>query len=146
MPVTLNIGAMRYKKANGEYDGFNSLGYPTTVLPTAGATAGQVPTADGQGGWAWADKVITHTVTGTTPEIVAQAGHRYVCGEVAAISITPPASGICDVVFTSGTTPAVLTVPNTVQWSEWFDPTTLAASTTYELNIMDGLGVVSVWA
>lgn len=115
-------------------------------LSALGATAGQVPTADGEGSWAWADPVITHTVTGANPVIVAQAGHRYICGEVATISITPPASGICDVVFASGTTAAILTVPNTVKWPEWFDPTSLAASTTYELSIMDGLGVVSVWA
>lgn len=115
-------------------------------LSALDATAGQVPTADGEGSWAWADPVITHTVTGANPVIVAQAGHRYVCGEVETISITPPVSGICDLVFTSGTTPAVLTVPNTVQWPEWFDPTSLAASTTYELNIMDGtLGAVGVW-
>lgn len=114
-------------------------------LSAVGASAGQVPTADGAGSWAWADPVITHQVSGANPVIVALAGHQYVCGEVETISITPPASGICDVVFTSGTTPTVLTAPNTVKWPEWFDPTSLAASTTYELNIMDGLGAVMVW-
>lgn len=85
------------------------------------------------------------SVSGTTPTIVAKSGIRYVCGEVASLDFTPPASGICDVVFTSGTTPTVLTVPSTVKWANGFDPTSLDANTTYELNIMDGLGVCGTW-
>ena len=85
------------------------------------------------------------SVSGTTPTIVAKSGIRYVCGEVASLDFTPPASGICDVVFTSGTTPTVLTVPSTVKWANGFDPSSLDADTTYELNIMDGLGVCGIW-
>ena len=85
------------------------------------------------------------TVSGTTPTIVAKSGIRYVCGELASLDFTPPASGICDVVFTSGSTPTVLTVPSTVKWANGFDPTSLDADTTYELNIMDGLGVCGAW-
>ena len=86
-------------------------------------------------------------VSGSTPVITGEAGKRYVCGEVSTISITPPDSGIIDVVFESGTTPAVLTVPNTVIWNdEDFDPTSLEANTVYELNIMDGIyGAVGKW-
>ena len=85
------------------------------------------------------------TVSGTTPTIVAKSGIRYVCGEVASLDFTPCASGICDVVFTSGSTPTVLVVPSTVKWANGFDPTSLDANTTYELNIMDGLGVCGTW-
>ena len=85
------------------------------------------------------------SVSGTTPTIVAKSGIRYVCGEVASLDFTPPASGICDVVFTSGSTPTVLTVPSTVKWANGFDPSNLDADTTYELNIMDGLGVCGTW-
>lgn len=86
------------------------------------------------------------SVSGTTPTIVAKAGIRYVCGEVSTLDFTPSATGICDVVFASGSTPAVLTVPNTVKWPAWFDPTSLEANTTYELNVMNGtLGAVGVW-
>ena len=84
-------------------------------------------------------------ISGTTPTIVAKSGIRYVCGEVASLDFTPPASGICDVVFTSGSTPTVLTVPSTIKWANGFDPTSLDADTTYELNIMDGLGVCGTW-
>ena len=86
------------------------------------------------------------SVSGTTPTITALPGIRYVCGEVATLSFTPSATGICDVVFTSGSTATVLTVPNTVKWPAWFNPASLEANVTYELNIMDGVyGVVSAW-
>ena len=87
----------------------------------------------------------TVAVTGTTPTIIGQADTRYVCGEITTLDLTPPASGICDVVFTSGSTPTVLTVPSTVKWANGFDPTSLGTNTTYELNIMDGLGVAGSW-
>lgn len=105
--------------------------------------SGGIPASDLAAGIA----TVTETISGTTPTITAQANTRYICGEVANISITPPSSGICDVVFTSGTTAAVLTVPSTVKWPGWFDPTSLDPSTTYELNIADGtLGAVMAWA
>lgn len=89
------------------------------------------------------------SVTGTTPNINAKAGIRYVCGEVTTLDITLPASGIVDVVFTSGSTPTVLTITppsgQTVKWANGFDPTNLDADTTYEINIMDGLGVAIGW-
>lgn len=81
------------------------------------------------------------TVSGTTPVIIAEANTRYICGTVATLSFTPPATGITDIIFTSGSTPTVLTVPNTVRWANEFDPTFLIASKTYELNIMDGIGI-----
>lgn len=87
------------------------------------------------------------TVSGTTPTITAKAGVQYICGEVSTIDFTPSATGVCDVVFTSGSTPAVLTVPNTVKFPSWFDPTSLDANTTYEINVLNGtLGAVMAWA
>lgn len=93
-------------------------------------------------------------VTGTTPTITALSGIQYVCGEVATLDITLPASGIVDVVFESGSTPTVLTVTPptgmTVGWANDFDPTALEADTMYELNIrMVGskcLGVAGAWS
>lgn len=85
-------------------------------------------------------------VSGTDPVIIGKAGIRYICGECNTLTLTPPASGIVDVVFTSGITPTVLSVPNTVKWPGWFDSTSLDASTTYKLNIMDGVyGAVMAW-
>ena len=91
----------------------------------------------------------TVTVSGATPSITALDGIQYICGEVSTLDITLPASGCIDVVFTSGSTPTVLTVtpPNgvTVKWANGFDPTALEANATYEINIKDGLGVAVGW-
>ena len=90
--------------------------------------------------------VIIENISGTVPEITGIANHRYMCGEVTTISITPPASGIIDVVFTSGTTAAVLTLPSTVKMPEWFDATELETERIYEINITDGVyGAVMSW-
>ena len=89
----------------------------------------------------------TVDVTGTTPSITAVENTRYVCGEVATLNFTPSSSGICIVRFTSGSTPTVLTVPNTVVFPEWFDATDLEASRVYEICITDGIyGAVMSWA
>lgn len=90
------------------------------------------------------------SVSGTTPTINALPGVRYVCGEVSTIDIVTPASGVVDVVFTSGATPTVLTVTPptgmTMKWANGFDPAALEADTTYEINIADGVyGVVGQW-
>ena len=89
-------------------------------------------------------KMPVVTVSGTTPSITGVDGSRYICGTVSTITITPPASGCIDVVFTSGTTPALLTATG-VTWANGFDPAALVADTTYELNILDGLGVAMTW-
>ena len=88
---------------------------------------------------------VVEPISGSTPSITGVANHRYVCGEVSTISITPPNAGMIDVIFSSGTTPAVLTIPNTVTFPSWFDPTSLEASKTYEINIAEGFGVVTAW-
>lgn len=85
-------------------------------------------------------------ISGTTPTIVAKAGIQYVCGEVATLDFTPSQTGVCEVIFTSGSTPAVLTVPNTVKFPSWFDVDNLEADTTYEINILNGVyGTVMLW-
>lgn len=82
-------------------------------------------------------------VSGTDPTITAKSGIRYICGEILSLNFTPSANGICDVMFTSGSTPTVLTLPNTVKMPEWF---TIEANMTYEINIADGIyGVVTSW-
>lgn len=89
------------------------------------------------------------SVSGTTPAITALPGIRYVCGEVATLTITLPASGIVDVVFESGSTATVLTITPptgvTVKWAGGFDPSSLDTNTTYEINVADGLGVAASW-
>ena len=90
-------------------------------------------------------------VAGTTPVINAKAGIWYVCGECATLDIVAPESGCCDIAFTSGSTPTVLTVTSakantTIRWANGFDPTALEANTTYEISIKDGeLGAALSW-
>lgn len=88
-----------------------------------------------------------YVISGDDPTLTCQANARYVCGEVDTISITPPESGICDVIFESGSTAAVLTLPDTVIMPDWFDADNLETNTIYEINIMDGVyGTVTTWA
>ena len=90
------------------------------------------------------DDMFVVTVSGTDPVIVGAANTRYICGTVNTISITPPVSGIIDVIFTSGATLAVVTLPNTVRMPDWYS---IETNRTYEINIQDGVyGAVMSWA
>ena len=83
------------------------------------------------------------TVSGTTPSIKASGNTQYVCGEVLSLDFTPSATGICDVIFTSGSSLTVLTLPNTVKMPEWFE---VEANKVYEISITNGVyGAVMVW-
>lgn len=121
-------------------------------IPTGG-TAGQVleKTSGADYAVSWADKNPVVQVSGTTPTINALPGIQYVCGECATLDITLPASGCVDVVFTSGSTPTVLTVtPPTgvtkIEWADGFDHDNLSANATYWLKVIDGkLGVATAW-
>jgi len=82
-------------------------------------------------------------VSGANPTITAEYNKRYVCGEVATLTITPATQGCTDVLFTSGTTPTVLNLPQTVKMPSWF---TVEANKTYEISILDGVyGAVMSW-
>ncbi len=90
-----------------------------------------------------ADDVVN--VSGTDPVITAQSGVRYICGEVATLTFTPSPSGICDVIFHSGSTPAVVELPLAVKFPGGKE-LSIEADTTYEINIMDGIyGAVMAW-
>ena len=92
------------------------------------------------------DSMKTESVTGTDPVINGISGTRYTCGEVETISITPPTSGLIDVLFISGETAAELTLPEGVKFSTDFDPDNLEAATVYEISILDGIyGAVLSW-
>ena len=89
---------------------------------------------------------LVETVTGTDVTINGQPNVRYNCGEVNTITINPPAVGSIDVIFTSGTSVAVLTLPSTVKMPAWFDATALETDTIYEILITDGTyGSVMTW-
>jgi len=88
---------------------------------------------------------ISETITGTDPTITAQNNFRYMCGELYTLNFTPCVSGVCEVIFTSGATPTVLTLPDTVRMPAWW--TGVEANTTYEISIVDGVyGAVMSWS
>jgi len=96
----------------------------------------------GQSTQAPASRVVT--VSGTDPVIIAEADTRYMCGEVSTVSFTPAASGLCELVFTSGSSATLLTLPSTVQMPEWWAG--VEAGYVYEINILNGeYGVVMQW-
>ena len=82
--------------------------------------------------------VQTVNVTGSSPVIAAEENYLYQCGEVSSVSFTPPSSGIAEVIFTSGSTAATLTLPNTVLVPDGFDPSSLDTNTVYEISVLNG--------
>lgn len=95
---------------------------------------GEIPTS----------KLIIERVSGATPTIVGQEGHVYICGEVTSLNFTPSATGLCEVIFTSGATPTNLTIPNTVMMPDWF---VMEANKTYEISVLEGTyGAVMSWS
>lgn len=67
----------------------------------------------------------------------------YLYGELTALTFTAPASGICGIRFTSGTTPTVVTLNGVVMPDSWEGA---EANTTYEINILNGYGLVAKWS
>lgn len=88
-------------------------------------------------------KTTYTTLSGTTVTKTGEDHVMYLCGELATLSFTAPVSGITAIRFTSGTTPTVVTLTGITMPDDW--PTTLDASTTYEINVLNGFGVWQSW-
>lgn len=116
MPITLQPTIFKYKNSNG-------------VFQSATCISGEA---------------VEKTISGTTPTIVAESNTKYKCGEVSILNFTPCTYGMCEVIFTSGSTPTVLTLPNTVKMPQWFD---IDVNRIYDIIITDGVyGAVTSWA
>ena len=83
------------------------------------------------------------TLSGTTVTQTGAANTMYMCGTLTELTFTAPSSGICGVMFSSGSTPTVLTITGVTYWMNEFDPTSIEASKTYEISILNGVGVAS---
>ena len=131
----------------------------TTYLPFVGTdgqtagSAGLVPAPStteanrflkSDGTWGLGgESMIVENISGTAPVITAESNHIYVCGEVGTLDFTPSATGVCEVIFTSGATPTTLVIPNTVRMPDWF---VIQPNSTYEISIFNGVyGAVTVW-
>lgn len=87
-----------------------------------------------------ADKTTYQNVSGTTLTLAPAVDNTmYLCGELAELTVTAPATGIFAVRFASGSTPTVATFTG-VTWLNGFTPLRLEANKTYEINILNGLG------
>ena len=120
-------------------DKIRSLGY--VEMPNSEVSPSTV-SLKGDKGDSGAMRVVA--VTGSSVTISGEDNVMYLCGEVTDISITPPASGIMGVRFTSGSTSTLLTLTGATMPS-WFDATALETNTVYEMSFMDGFGVVTTW-
>ena len=139
MPITIYPNTLKYKNSNGVYQNADCLkGDKGDTYTLTDADRQQIATYV-------TDASYVQQVSGTTPTIAGEPNMRYICGEVASISITPPSSGTIIVRFTSGTTAAVLTLPNTVVMPDWWGG--VETNRAYELCIEDGVyGSVVSWA
>ena len=85
---------------------------------------------------------VDHGTNDTTFELTPNVFHKW--GEVAALTLTLAAetSGVLNEYmfqFTSGTTPTVLTLPETVKW---IGESAVEASKTYQVSIVNNLAVL----
>lgn len=142
MPVTIYPTTLKYKLSGGTFQtadifkGDKGDKGDTYELTAADKTeiAKQVTTSD-----------YVIQVSGTTVTLVGEPNMHYICGEVTSISITPPSTGTIDVMFTSGSTAAILTLPNTVVMPDWW--ISVETNRTYELIIVNGVyGSIMSWA
>jgi len=121
--------------------------------PQTAGTAGQVLALDDNLNPVWANQsgggggggMNIVNLSGTQITQTGADNTMYMCGELTELTFTAPATGITGIRFTSGTTPTVLTVSGVTSWMFDFDPTSLEASKTYEINVLNGVGVVG-WA
>ena len=134
------VSGLQTSKADKSYVDAQLAGKASTA--TATASADGLMSAQDKSKLDTVGSVVT--VSGTAPTITALSGVRYICGEVATLDFTPCATGICDVVFTSGSIPTVVTLPSAVKFPD--GSFTAETDKTYEINIMDGVyGVVMAW-
>lgn len=86
------------------------------------------------------------TGTSSTPYSIAP-NTLHVWGEVSALylSLTPGEVGYVQeymIQFTSGSTATTLSLPNTLKWLNGVTPSDIEASKTYQVSIMNGVGVI----
>ena len=83
-------------------------------------------------------------LSSTSITLAASANAVYNYGELTSLTVSSfPASGEFSIVFVSGSTETVLTVPQTLIMPDGF---AVEASTRYEINVKNGYAVVAGWA
>jgi len=84
--------------------------------------------------------------TDSVVNIVAEPDCRYRCyNPITELTFTPSSYGLCEVVFTTGSSPAEPVLPSTVRMPDWW--TGVEANRTYDIMVLNGtLGMVTSWA
>lgn len=88
----------------------------------------------------------TVTVSGSTPTITPADNTIYKCGELTSLTVSnPPATGSYTIIFTSGATATVTTIPASVVFPTSDGSFAAEANTIYEINVLDGRAVYTGW-
>lgn len=88
-------------------------------------------------------KPTVSSPSGSTVSITPADNTIYSCGTLTSLTIAdPPATGAYSIVFTSGTTATVTTIPASIIFPEAF---VAEANTRYEINVEDGYAVAVGW-
>ena len=99
--------------------------------------------------WTYVDGEVVH-VYGTNPTIKVKHNCRYICENlIESLTIEygdlVPENNILDIHFRTAGDPSGITINKKIGWIGDFDPQSIHGGSTYELNIMDDLGVVAEW-
>ena len=84
------------------------------------------------------------TITGTSPSISINDNTIYTCSStLTSLTLTDTNNKDFSVIFTSGVTPTVLTVPSNLHLPDQFE---VDSDTRYELNVSNNYAVIGAWA
>lgn len=90
------------------------------------------------------DKTTYVTLTGTIITQVGADNTMYLCGELAELTFTAPATGITAIRFTSGSTPTVITLTGITMPDDWTGA--CEANKRYDICVLNGDGLYSARA
>lgn len=91
--------------------------------------------------------VVTNLINSDVT-IAPEAETRYIFGELLSLTVSDwPSIGIVDIMFETGDTPTVLTIPEDTLFPDWMaiDYHNLEQNTTYELSVEDKKAVIIAW-
>ena len=117
-----------------------ALGLGSDATPTAAflALVNQLNTIPVYG------MTVVKDMESTSVTLAATAETRYIYGELTDLTVTSlPTEGFVNILFQSGSTPTVLTLPDTVKMPQWL---AVGANMTVMISIADGIyGSAQVW-
>ena len=139
MPITIQTSSIKYKNGQGTYQSADVFkgdkGDKGDAYVLTAADKQDIAASVDSGAY------VVY-VEGTDPEIDGQPNMQYICDTVNTITINAPVEGTIIVQFTSGDSPAVLTMDGVIM-PEWWGG--VEAGYVYELCIENMLGSAIWW-